>query len=145
MNNSTTTEPPCADTWLEETLIEGVLVPIIGLLGILGNILVLICYRYICVFQTLKSDDILCRRWDLNNSMFKKFIAILSVVDSLCIMTILVDQSMVGAWDLYSNVHTHLQRYLLPIRAVLFTLETYLITSIAFGRYLAVCRYVAST
>ena len=72
--------------------------------------------------------------------MFKRFMGILSVVDTLCILTILVDQSMVGAWDLYSNFHTYLQRYLLPIRAVLFTLETYLITSIAFGRYLAVSR-----
>ena len=35
----------CVDSWVVETVLEGVLLPGIGTLGILGNILVLIVFR----------------------------------------------------------------------------------------------------
>ena len=72
----------CVDSWLVETIVEGLLVPGIGTLGILGNILVLFVFRQ----SYIKS------------STFFLLLAILAVVDLLCIIDLVLEQSLVQVW-----------------------------------------------
>ena len=46
MESSNSSLCDCVDSWLSETLLEGILMPLIGFAGFIGNILVLYVYRY---------------------------------------------------------------------------------------------------
>ena len=46
MESSNSSLCDCVDSWLSETLLEGILMPIIGFAGLIGNILVLYVYRW---------------------------------------------------------------------------------------------------
>ena len=72
----------CVDSWVLETVLDGVLLPGIGTLGILGNVLVLVVFR----------------RSYIKTSTFFLLLAILAVVDLLCILDLVVEQSLVQVW-----------------------------------------------
>ena len=80
----------CVDSWVVETVLEGVLLPGIGTLGILGNILVLIVFRH----SYIKS------------STFFLLLAILAVVDLFCILDLVVEQSLVQVWGVMDRDKT---------------------------------------
>ena len=51
--NNTSSSCDCQHSWIAETLLEGVLMPIVGFLGLLGNIMVLYVYRYLSNITSL--------------------------------------------------------------------------------------------
>ena len=81
--NTNASSCDCVDSWVVETVLEGILLPGIGTLGILGNILVLVVFR--------KSY--------IKTSTFFLLLAILAVVDLLCILDLVVEQSLVQVWE----------------------------------------------
>ena len=82
-----------------ETVLEGVLLPGIGTLGILGNILVLVVFRQSYI----------------KTSTFFLLLAILAVVDLLCILDLVVEQCLVQVWgviDRDKGIQDFYTRYL---------------------------------
>ena len=85
--NKNTSSCDCVDSWMVETVLEGVLLPGIGTLGILGNILVLVVFRQSYI----------------KTSTFFLLLAILAVVDLLCILDLVVEQSLVQVWGVMDS------------------------------------------
>ena len=127
-----------ASVWL-----EGVLLPLTGVLGLAGNGLAVMVFRK---FQSQRST-------------FSLLLTVLAIVDILCIITFLgklthwnnisysilyaVDYSILKVWDLtISNKFLlYVSAYVwFPVKNVLLTFESYLILAISLERYLAVCR-----
>ena len=141
--NNTSSPCDCQHSWIAETLLEGVLMPIVGFLGLLGNIMVLYVYRYrnITLLLIIDYDDICCRQCNLKTATFLQLLCVLAIVDILIIVMMIWDFCLVEAWDLSVLHQPYLHFYVLhPLRNISITLETYLLVSIAVERYLAVCR-----
>ena len=85
-----------------------------------------------------------CRQQQ-QRSTFHHLLAVLAVVDILCLVTFMVDHSMVGVWRIRPEVYLYILPYFwYPVKNILFSWDTFLIMAIAMERFLAVFRYLHS-
>ena len=145
---------PRASVWL-----EGVLLPLTGVLGLGGNGLAVMVFRSVRSGRQAGSWESSFRKFQSQRSTFSLLLTVLAIVDILCIITFLgklthwnnisystlhaVDYSILKVWDLtLSNKFLlYVSAYVwFPVKNVLLTFESYLILAISLERYLAVCR-----
>ena len=87
------------------------------------------------------SDDLAFRQCNIKSSTFLLLLSILAVVDSVIILQMIWDYTLIETWNLTFLDNDYLRFYFLhPFKSIIFSLETYLLVSIAVERYLAVCR-----
>lgn len=117
----------CQGEWIVlENAINGIIVPVFAILGLGGNIVVILAYRH-------------C---NMKNSTFLMLLGTLAVVDFLCLLMLIIDVALMQAWiaDIHSAFYNYLQFYMLnAFKSIIFTYETYLIIAISMERYLAAC------
>jgi len=128
-NNQTVDTPPCScpsSTVVPytELCLEGIAIPLLGGAGILGNVAAVV---------VLRSPEM--------RSSFNQLLVALSVIDSLYVITGIVDYSLVKVFQLHPLIYTYLFPYVwYPVKNILMSWTTNLTMALATERYLAVCR-----
>ena len=127
--------------WAERCL-EGVALPATGMMGVVGNIAAILVFRYKrCHHFT--SVVLNCRHHQHPRSTFHYLLIVLAVVDSLCLVSLIVDHSMVGVWGIRPVVYVYILPYFwYPLKNIILSWETFLTMAIALERFIAVCRYL---
>ena len=140
--------------------LEGILLPLAGILGLGGNGLAVMAFRW-DKQQNWMNGSFPSSKFQNQRSTFSLLLTVLAIVDILCIITFLgwnynhniyimifflfvtVDYSVLKVWDvtISNKFLLYVSAYVwFPVKNVLLTLESYLIVAISVERYLAVCR-----
>ena len=125
-----------ATVTLMEKYVNGFSLPIIGIFGLLGNLL----FRYIMALNLwLFRLNLRCQQ-QLKSTFFS-LLTVLAIVDALCLILLVTDHSFVEYWKLRPTFYIYiLPLFWYPLKNILMSTEAFLIMSIAVERFLAVCR-----
>ena len=130
---------PATVTWMEK-YVNGFSLPIIGIFGLMGNLLTVILFRYIVALNFwILRFDLRCQQ-QLKSTFFS-LLTVLAIVDALCLILLVTDHSFVEYWKLRPTFYIYiLPLFWYPLKNILMSTEAFLIMSIAVERFLAVCR-----
>ena len=145
---STIPREPChcqtsqAVYWIE-LCIDGIGIPVISLLGVLGNVIAFLVFRYqyLIILISFLFQTFFRHRQHIR-STFHTLLSVLALVDSLCLISFFIDQSLAAYWRIRPDIYLYiLPLFWYPLKNIFLSWETFLVIALAIERFVAVCRY----